>query len=205
MQSTDLTSLTKNQPLKYNLTNMKLKKLIESLAGNDWMKSDEENTTMKPHTVDKFETKETDNEGEVARMQMVKTMQAAAEIMAMIDNTSELPAWIQEKLTKIADYTTGVRHYMEMKTTRHVVSRVSESRLNEKSSNSNTIEDSDVEEIMINGMQYMLSDLKKSKLNKMLLMSDGSEQKVTKIIGNYDDDRGVYFRFKLDDGTWYDI
>lgn len=188
---------------------MKLKKIIESLANNDWMDDDEiTSTNLDQSDTDsnvKFTMSEPDHEGSMAKSQMIKTMQYAAEIMSMIDDSTELPAWVQSKLTKVADYIGAVKHYMESKTVRKIVTTVSESKIEEDVKDAKTIKDSDVEEIMINGMNYMLSDLKKSKLNKSLLMGDGSQKVVRKIIGNYDDKNGIHFSFKLDDGSWYKI
>ena len=54
-----------------------------------------------------------DHEGNMAKRQMFKTAEYAAEIFDMLDDDEELPAWIQSKLTKIADYIGVVKHYLE--------------------------------------------------------------------------------------------
>ena len=54
-----------------------------------------------------------DHEGSMAKRQMFKTAEYAAEIFDMLDDDEELPAWIQSKLTKIADYIGVVKHYLE--------------------------------------------------------------------------------------------
>lgn len=77
--------------------------------------------------ISKFQTNEPDSEGEMAKSQMLKTMKYAVEIMNMIDDTTELPAWVQSKLTKISDYIGAVKHYMDSKTVRHVVTNMMES------------------------------------------------------------------------------
>lgn len=184
---------------------LKLKDILESLANDGWRDGEEDNQ-IEPATdnTSKFQMDEPDSEGEMARSQMIKTMKYAAEIMAMVDESTELPAWVQSKLTKVAEYIGAVKHYMESKTVRRIVTHVTEGKV-EEASDARTIRDSEVEEIMINGMNYMLSDLKKSKKGKPLVMGDGSEKIVKDIVGNYDDKNGVYFRFKLDDGTWYKI
>ena len=45
-----------------------------------------------------------DHEGQMARSQLLQISKSAAELMQMIDDGDELPAWVQSKLTKAADY-----------------------------------------------------------------------------------------------------
>lgn len=54
-----------------------------------------------------------DHEGSMAKRQMFKTAQYAAEIFDNIQDGDEFPAWIQSKMTKIADYIGAVKHYLE--------------------------------------------------------------------------------------------
>ena len=54
-----------------------------------------------------------DHEGSMAKRQMFKTAQYAADIFDMIEEGEEFPAWIQSKMTKIADYIGVVKHYLE--------------------------------------------------------------------------------------------
>lgn len=54
-----------------------------------------------------------DHEGNMAKRQMFKTAEYAAEIFDMIQDGDEFPAWIQSKMTKIADYISVVKHYLE--------------------------------------------------------------------------------------------
>ena len=49
----------------------------------------------------------------MAKRQMFKTAEYAAIIFDMLHDDEELPAWIQSKLTKIADYIGVVKHYLE--------------------------------------------------------------------------------------------
>ena len=56
---------------------------------------------------------EDDHEGSMAKRQMFKTAQYAAEIFDNIQDGDEFPAWIQSKMTKIADYIGAVKHYLE--------------------------------------------------------------------------------------------
>lgn len=45
-----------------------------------------------------------DHEGEMARSQLLQIIQSATALMNMIEEGDELPAWVQSKLTKAADY-----------------------------------------------------------------------------------------------------
>ena len=54
-----------------------------------------------------------DHEGNMAKRQMFQTAQYAAEIFDNIQDGDEFPAWIQSKMTKIADYIGTVKHYLE--------------------------------------------------------------------------------------------
>ena len=54
-----------------------------------------------------------DHEGSMAKRQMFKTAEYAAIIFDMLDDDENLPAWVQSKLTKIADYIGVVKHYLE--------------------------------------------------------------------------------------------
>ena len=54
-----------------------------------------------------------DHEGSMAKRQMYKTAKYAAEIFDNIHDDEEFPAWIQSKMTKIADYISVVKHYLE--------------------------------------------------------------------------------------------
>ena len=51
-----------------------------------------------------------DHEGNMAKRQMFKTAQYATEIFDNIQDGDEFPAWIQSKMTKIADYIGAVKH-----------------------------------------------------------------------------------------------
>ena len=56
---------------------------------------------------------EEDYEGDMAKRQMFKTAQYATTIFEMIQDGDEFPAWVQSKMTKIADYIGAVKHYLE--------------------------------------------------------------------------------------------
>lgn len=54
-----------------------------------------------------------DHEGNMAKRQMFKTAEYATIIYDMLSDDENLPAWIQSKLTKVADYIGVVKHYLE--------------------------------------------------------------------------------------------
>ena len=56
---------------------------------------------------------EEDHESDMARRQMFKTAEYAVEVFDMLQGRQDLPAWIQSKMTKIADYMGVVKHYLE--------------------------------------------------------------------------------------------
>ena len=57
--------------------------------------------------------KSDDHEADMGRRQMFKTANYAVDIYEMMDDNEDYPAWIQSKLTKIADYIGVVKHYLE--------------------------------------------------------------------------------------------
>ena len=60
----------------------------------------------------KFDPKEYDNEGEMAKDQLLIMSDAAGELHDMIDDEENLPEWCQNKITKAMDYIDTVRDYM---------------------------------------------------------------------------------------------
>lgn len=66
-----------------------------------------------PKPMKKYKMTEPDYEGQMAKSQLYKTAKYAKEIMHMLDNETQLPAWVQSKITKIADYIGAVKHYLE--------------------------------------------------------------------------------------------
>lgn len=55
---------------------------------------------------------EGDYEGEMARGQLKSMIANAQELLKMIGEDAEIEAWVQSKITKAADYISGVRNYM---------------------------------------------------------------------------------------------
>jgi hypothetical protein len=54
-----------------------------------------------------------DPEGEMAKQQLYKVAKYAAELYKMLDDNDELDAWVQDKLSKVSDYISSVKHYLE--------------------------------------------------------------------------------------------
>ena len=63
--------------------------------------------------VDTHSDHDADHEDSMAKRQMFKTAEYATAIFDMIQDGEEFPAWIQSKMTKIADYIGAVKHYLE--------------------------------------------------------------------------------------------
>jgi hypothetical protein len=58
-------------------------------------------------------TGEPDYEGQMAKNQMIKVHDYSGELLDMMSDEMQLPAWIQSKITKIADYIGAVKHFIE--------------------------------------------------------------------------------------------
>ena len=58
-------------------------------------------------------TTDYDHEGKMARTQLEKCIDHSQMLRTMIDEKAELPAWVQAKLTKAADYLQSVYNYMD--------------------------------------------------------------------------------------------
>jgi len=55
---------------------------------------------------------EYDNEGEMAKTQLRTVVDAAEDLMNLLDDEDNLPEWAQGKITKAVDYLDSVRDYM---------------------------------------------------------------------------------------------
>ena len=56
---------------------------------------------------------EIDEEGKMAKRQLSDIAQYSQELMEMLNDETQLEAWVQSKLTKAADYIKTVKHYVE--------------------------------------------------------------------------------------------
>lgn len=89
--------------LTENLLRTIIKEQIDEMCGD--------NPMMQQMSMHK--DKDDDHEGSMAKRQMFKTYEYAADVYNMIEDGDEFPAWIQSKMTKIADYIGAVKHYLE--------------------------------------------------------------------------------------------
>lgn len=86
-----------------------IKEQIEEACGDHAMRDDNQMQSIDmgmDHNV-------SDSEGNMAKRQMFKTAKYAAELFSMLQDEEELPAWVQSKMTKVADYIGAVKHYLE--------------------------------------------------------------------------------------------
>lgn len=56
---------------------------------------------------------EIDREGRMAKRQLSHIAEYAHDLSQMLDDETQLEAWVQSKLTKAADYIKTVKHYVE--------------------------------------------------------------------------------------------
>ena len=54
-----------------------------------------------------------DREGRMAKRQLSHIAEYATELSQILDDETQLEAWVQSKLTKAADYIKTVKHYVE--------------------------------------------------------------------------------------------
>lgn len=58
-------------------------------------------------------TGEPDDEGAMARSQLLKLAKYSDALMDMMNDNTQLPAWVQAKITKSASYLGAVKHFIE--------------------------------------------------------------------------------------------
>ena len=69
--------------------------------------------TNEPEMADKWEKKEGhDKEGKMAKYDAKEIAQDAVDVFKMIDEYTDLPEWLEAKVTKAADYMNGVKDYL---------------------------------------------------------------------------------------------
>jgi len=54
-----------------------------------------------------------DHEDDMAKRQMYKTARDASQVFEMIQSGDNYPAWLQSKMTKVADYIGVIKNYLE--------------------------------------------------------------------------------------------
>jgi len=58
-------------------------------------------------------TEEVDYEGEMAKSELYRLVKNSQELMQMLDDDTQLEAWVQSKITKAADYISSVSQYLD--------------------------------------------------------------------------------------------
>jgi hypothetical protein len=56
---------------------------------------------------------EADYEGEIAKSELYRIIENAEELFQMLDDDTQLEAWVQSKITKAADYLNSVTQYLK--------------------------------------------------------------------------------------------
>ena len=56
---------------------------------------------------------EVDYEGEMAKSELYRLIKNSQELMQMLDDDTQLEAWVQSKITKAADYISSVSQYLD--------------------------------------------------------------------------------------------
>ena len=116
---TQLTSLSKNDAtkvaneLRTMVTKMKDKEPAEGSETEGSLEVSEGHCGQMQAIDMGVDHNKDDHEGNMAKRQMFKTAQYAAEIFDNIQDDDKFPSWIQSKMTKIADYIGAVKHYLE--------------------------------------------------------------------------------------------
>lgn len=52
-------------------------------------------------------------EGSMARSQLMKTAKYSVDLIEMFDDMTDLPEWVESKITRASDYIGMVKHYLE--------------------------------------------------------------------------------------------
>ena len=77
-------------------------------------KDGDKKESMKKAAADakKSVTEEVDYEGEMAKSELYRLVKNSQELMQMLDDDTQLEAWVQSKITKAADYIASVSQYL---------------------------------------------------------------------------------------------
>ena len=74
---------------------------------------DQEFIKKEMHTNDMGENNFVDHEGRHAKMQLQKAAEYSIKLTQMMDDMTQLPSWVQSKITKASDYMSAVYHYLD--------------------------------------------------------------------------------------------
>jgi len=79
--------------------------------------------------IKKSVTEETDYEGEMAKSELRNMIQNAEELFNMLDEDTQLEAWVQSKLTKANDYINSVTQYLKYQSPPQQASMMDEEKM----------------------------------------------------------------------------
>lgn len=92
-----------------NITRKEIKKLIKEEL-DKFSEADIPGESIPTYTPDPDKY---NREGSMARSQLFKASNYADTLTKMFDDQTDLPEWVEAKITKAADYLGMVKHYME--------------------------------------------------------------------------------------------
>lgn len=78
---------------------------------------DQEFIKKEMHTNDMGKNNWVDDEGRHAKMQLQKAAEYSIKLTKMMDDMTQLPSWVQSKITKASDYMSAVYHYLDYEMT----------------------------------------------------------------------------------------
>ena len=97
------------------------KNAIEKVKAKKTVKEDHGCTTCDSHNLD--------YEGEMAKAELYKLIQSAKKIFSMLDEDTQLEAWVQSKISKATDYLNSVEQYLEYQSVSHHSPNLEEKKL----------------------------------------------------------------------------
>ena len=85
-----------------------------------------------------------DHEDDMAKRQMYKTARDASQILQMIQPGDNYPAWLQSKMTKVADYIGVIKNYLEYD---HVMGEeLTKKQIEDRNDDAESIKDSTIDQ-----------------------------------------------------------
>ncbi len=114
----DLKGINKDQALAMNkyANDMTIKEEEGSVTTNDAAEAEKlakKGVDVKLTDMNEENNENMDPEGRMAKSQMYKMQGYVEKLSMMMDDNTQLPAWVQSKLTKASDYMSAVFHYLE--------------------------------------------------------------------------------------------
>lgn len=90
---------------------------------------DAKKSVKEDHGCVSCDSHEIDYEGEMAKAELYKLIQSAEKLFMMLDEDTQLEAWVQSKITKATDYLNSVEQYLEYQSLAHHSSNIEEEKL----------------------------------------------------------------------------